>query len=290
MIKDGNECELTGASTVPVRATDNPKLSESVTNIKCFNDKGTITINAIADNLEGSSLNSMSLYWIESTNFQKNPTVENTFTELNGDNYTLGAKDSYGCISTKTVEFGEPASQLGIVLKDSEKPFRDIKGSITVTASGGWEGYTITCIQNPAAEAKVIETLIDKPAGDYTFSGLDAAVQYQITITDRGGCDNAAPVVHTLELATSVGDFEANSLKIFPNPSSNGQFTIEWNTMEDRAVTLEVFTVNGKLVYKTSVQTGTGGVRTPLDISSQSRGAYLLRVPELDIKQKLVIQ
>jgi len=76
-------------------------------------------------------------------------------------------------------------------------------------------------------------------------------------------------------------------ITIFPNPSDNGRFNIEWNNNENRKVTLELYNALGQLVYKSSTQTG---ANTALDFSSQSSGAYLLHVPELNIRQKLIIQ
>jgi len=88
-------------------------------------------------------------------------------------------------------------------------------------------------------------------------------------------------------MATGSTDHQVAVTKIFPNPSGNGLFIIEWNSNENRKVTLELYNAAGQLVYKTSVQTG---ANITLDAGSQSRGAYLLHVPELNIRQKLVIQ
>jgi uncharacterized protein (DUF2141 family) len=290
MIKDGNECEFTGASTVTVRATEKPDLSESTApDIQCFGDDGRIIINAVADNLEGSALNTMSLYWIKGTGdtqYETDPKSEKTFNELNRGTYTLSAEDSYGCIGTQDMRLDAPDNAIGLEVKEYEDVYGSKKGRIRVQPSGGWLEYTITCYY-PASSTTVIGEQTGNDTRTYEFLNLEAG-DYKIVSVDAKGCQ--IHVLQPIKMATNVLDFDANSLKIFPNPSRDGQFIIEWGTMEDCTVTLEVSDINNKQVRKTEkVQAGTG-VRTPLDLGRRSSGTYLLRVRELKITRKLVIE
>jgi hypothetical protein len=290
-VRDANAC--TATATVPVRRTENPDLSASaVTDAMCYNDKGSIIIHAVQDNLEGSSLNTMSQYWItgvDDTQYSSTPSSETGYSGLNGGKYELSARDSYGCTGTETVTLAEPANGIGIDVVNFADAFGSINGSVTVRPKGGYGEYTVSCL-TASTDAPVgsAQTGGEK---DYTFSNLPVG-SYKFVVKDiyDGKEMCTAHTLQEISLATGEPDPDAPGLKIFPNPSSDGRFLIEWDTRDDRKVTLEVYTTSGKLVYKTNVQTGTSGVRTPLDISGQSRGTYLLRVPELDIKQKLVVQ
>jgi hypothetical protein len=132
------------------------------------------------------------------------------------------------------------------------------------------------------------ESRTDLSAGDYTFGGLDVAL-YRFDLYDIKNCF-ASPLPVQLDQATGEMENEAAKMKIFPNPSDDGRFIIEWNHNESQNVTLELFNMNGQLVHKISILTGTDHAQTMLDFSNHSRGAYLLHIPELNIRQKIVIQ
>ena len=287
VVKDAASC-IDTVFNIIVRKHQSPNLTASeVGKIICWNEKGTITIHAVPYSLDGSSVNQITSYWIKGNCLNETDhTLFNTFNDLNGCTYTLYAQDSYGCIGDTTVVLDEPALQMGITLKDVIQPFANKKGSITVTVSGGWEDYTVVVTKIVGPSQQELLTLTNQPAGDITFDNLDAA-EYRIAIlNDQKGCTKASPLVYTLEMATNELEHETLEMKIFPNPS-DGQFTIEWNNNEDCNVTLELYNMNGQLVYKTNAQTG---AHTMLDISNYSRGVYLLHIPELNIRQKLVIK
>ena len=286
VVRDAHNCEH--SENVTAKTIKAPDLSTSeIGQIICFNDKGKITIHAFPDNLEGSNVNKITLYWIKGDCLEETPhSPKNIFTDLNGCTYTLYAQDSYGCIGETTVVLVEPESQLGLVLKEAIQPVGDKRGSITVTASGGWEEYAITLSKVTGWSQELLVSLTGKPEGDYTFDNLVAG-QYQITLKDKMGC-TAWPIVWELEaITTGEKDLEAAAMKIFPNPSVDGMFIMEWITTEDRKVTIELYNIHGQLVYKTITQTGT---RTTLDISNQNQGMYLLLVPELGVSRKIIIQ
>lgn len=70
------------------------------------------------------------------------------------------------------------------------------------------------------------------------------------------------------------GQSYTGQLNVYPNPSSNGQFTIEWPQTTDVApYTIQVFSADGRLIYERSVP---GGNNYKLDLSRFSSGTYLL--------------
>ena len=280
-LTDANECKFSAFANIMELSKPDLSLSE-VGKIICYNNFGVITINATPHYLG----NEIDFYWIEGENFEKTePGKNNRFANLNGDTYTLYAQESNGCIGQKTVELTEPEARLSVIIKNLKRPQQnETNGSITVAGWGGWGGYTIVCTRVIGPSHQHIATVtVD---GDHMFENLSLA-NYLFTITDKEGCIGAHILVEWLETESVTGetDLEATDLKIFPNPSSDGRFNIEWGSSQDRKVTLEVYNANGQLVYITHAQTGT---LTTLDLSYQNSGIYLLRVPELNISRRLV--
>ena len=292
--KDFNNCEI--SDEIEVLGIPNPDLSTSeVSKLNCYNDKGEITIHAIPY-VEGEySDNKITAYWIKGEHWQESDHGMRTkFDNLNDDTFTLSAMDKNGCIGTEVVVLAGPESPPWLHY-DKEKityPHGDVKGSVTFTVTGGWGGYTIECILiGSGGYHNVIETLTDVPIGtECTFSNLESGM-YLFTIDDESKCkiSRSHQYVELFDQTTTGEiDLEAADLNIFPNPSSDGKFIIEWSSNESRKVTLELYNIKGQLIYKTNAQTGTSA-RTTLDLSNQRSGIYLLRVPELNIIQKIII-
>ena len=275
---DGNNCQT--EENVDVRFANDPVVTATGEKV-CYNTTGSIYAEAYIDGTDGI----VRMYQLFFKNGEKrtDPQTSNIFTSLTASVYTVKVTDSYGCVGEGDAEIAAPSSPLGLLLKDSQQPTDNVKGSITVTTTGGWEGYTIVCKET--LHKKDIGTLTDMAPGDYLFGNLDAG-RYQITITDKEGCSGAHLDVPLGNL-TGEPELEASGLSIYPNPSGDGRFYIEWNNAENRKVTLEIYNMSGQLLDKAIVTTG---LRTSLDISGRSSGVYLLRVPELNIIRKLVVQ
>jgi hypothetical protein len=67
-----------------------------------------------------------------------------------------------------------------------------------------------------------------------------------------------------------------NSLLMFPNPAKENVW-ISFNTAETQNITLELMTLDGKLI-KTQNISGNGEVKTQIDLSNVSKATYLLRI------------
>lgn len=282
VVEDGHQCQA--EKIIYVRYANSPVVM-ATGEIVCYNKEGSIhadiDVETDLDDTEGY----VQLYQLFFKNGEKrtDPQTSNIFTELTAGVYTVKATDSYGCVGEGDAEIAAPSSPLGLLLKDSKQPSDNTKGSITVTTSGGWGGYTIVCRES--LYQKEIATITNMEPGDFSFSNLDAG-RYQVTITDKEGCIGAHLDI-PLGNITSEPDLKASVVSVYPNPSGDGHFFIEWNSTENRKVTLEIYNMIGQLLCKTNVSTG---ARTSFDISELSSGTYLLRVPELNIKKKIVIQ
>jgi len=285
---DGDGFE-TGVDDIVVGITPNPPtITLTSNNIQCFNGTGSIVAEAFAgidfDGTQGSIV-SYQLYTENGTPVAKaQPT--GAFNSLTAGKYTVHVQDSYGCENQASAEIYGPDSRLALHQKNVEYPMGNKKGSITVTAAGGWGNYTIICSKMVGMFPMETKRFVNVAAGDYGFENLDYG-QYQFVIGDKGGCVSAPPLIIELYQTTGEIDLDTHSFNIYPNPSGNGLFVIEWNKMENRRVTLEIYNLSGHLVYKSNVQTGTGVI---FDLGSQNSGAYLLYIPELNIRQKLIVQ
>ncbi len=200
------------------------------------------------------------------------------FTGLAAGKYSVTVRDEYRCTAdSKEIEVTQPTLLKAAVSTTKASKADASDGSITIDASGGVPSYKYGFTNGTLSEGN----------NPYTMSNL-APGNYSVQVEDANGCKTPGVEV-TVEFQTGIDDMEANSLKLYPNPS-DGRFVIQWNSKKDMLVNIEIFGVSGKLIYKTKVQTGVGGVRTTIDISNQPKGTYILHVPELEIKQKLVVQ
>lgn len=87
---------------------------------------------------------------------------------------------------------------------------------------------------------------------------------------------------------------EDNGLKadidFYPNPNS-GMFQLEFEVPSDEKAKVTITDLNGKVVYKNTVK-GAGAYNMQVDISSESKGTYLLNLQQGNesITKKIVIQ
>lgn len=69
------------------------------------------------------------------------------------------------------------------------------------------------------------------------------------------------------------------NVNVSPNPSANGAFTVYINTAEARSVKLEIYTLQGDVLY-TSDQTPSAAQAVNVDMSAYANGVYMVRVSD----------
>ncbi len=92
-------------------------------------------------------------------------------------------------------------------------------------------------------------------------------------------------------IALNIGNLVYGvNVKLYPNPS-NGQFTIELENERGEDMVIEIMNLTGQLVYK-KLHPYNGNSRhvETLDLGSQSKGVYMVRVNGMPVKNKLLIQ
>jgi hypothetical protein len=145
---------------------------------------------------------------------------------------------------------------------------------------------------------------IDQFTGMLTVANSDAlkklsnkSVKLNIQVTDNG-----TPSLHSSDIVNIrvfrrknavinfAGDeMAAKSCNIYPNPSNNGNFTIEMDLEEETLMALKVTDINGSILYTTTAYYSSNH---ELNLSHLPKGIYLLQIIKegsSDIK-KLIIQ
>jgi hypothetical protein len=116
--------------------------------------------------------------------------------------------------------------------------------------------------------------------GSFDPSAAGAGVHtITYTFTDALGCFDSATdiiVVDSCLLGVSGPAFGMN-MSLYPNPN-NGRFFLEITGISGKAVTADVFSADGKLVWSDKTASVSGDYRAEIDLTSVSRGVYLIKV------------
>jgi hypothetical protein len=158
--------------------------------------------------------------------------------------------------------------------------------SITVNASPTvtFNAQATACLSDPAF------TLTGSPAGG-TFSGPgvagnmfspnSAGVGTQTLVysyTDANGCTASDNAIVTVNACVGVDEpFVAAGMNLFPNPN-NGSFTLTINDADYTEITMELVTVEGRVVYSDKASEVKGVYVKQLDLTAHANGIYFLRV------------
>jgi len=176
-VMSGVDCP---ASSEVITITDPELLVADFTkdDISCFGEAdGSITMNA-----SGGTGTIQYAISPDLNQFQE----ESTFTGLDAGTYEVIVQDQNGCYQTFTIEIIEPAlleASLGTI--NDEICLNDGNGSITVDITGGTAPYSIS-LDNT--------NFITVTGNQYTFTGLQGNVFYQIYVEDANGCSINPPL------------------------------------------------------------------------------------------------
>jgi uncharacterized protein (DUF2141 family) len=274
---DENGCEVSRPS-ITVNQPTAIIVQPAPESVRCYGESnGRITVNAE----KGSGLYEYSL---KSGSGQYGAfTASNVFESLAVGVYQVKVKDNANCeVESGSITVGQPAQIQANLASENATTASAKDGTIKVDARGGVGPYQFGINANP---------MITSGVASHTFTGLDAGT-YAVHVKDAKGCETPSSAEYTvaISIVLGIGDMTAGEFKLYPNPT-DGRFFLQWDSLEDQTVTVEIYGTSGKLVYKNQVRTGVGsGVQTRIDISSQPKGTYVLRIPELNINRKIIIQ
>lgn len=106
-----------------------------------------------------------------------------------------------------------------------------------------------------------------------TWTGLNNA-DYYLAL---GGADETGDIYGSISTGIVAGEFGASNFSVMPNPTDkDAMITMSLNKTQD--LRLELLNAAGQTLWKEERSNAHGTLRIPLDLSSYSKGAYLLRV------------
>ncbi len=90
---------------------------------------------------------------------------------------------------------------------------------------------------------------------------------------------------------TKKKELQLKNLEFLPNPS-NGKFNLSFTLTEKKKVTINVYDINGKVVYSETLKDFQGEYNKEIDISQQESGPFFLQIAQglYDIIKKIIIQ
>lgn len=98
---------------------------------------------------------------------------------------------------------------------------------------------------------------------------------------------------YTVNVLTSlsVDDFEFEGFALFPNPN-NGSFTVNLNTVSQNPLTIEVFDIRGRSIYRKSYSNVSGEFREEVNLNAVQSGMYMVNVTdgERRITKKIIVE
>uniref|UniRef100_UPI001F58CDB8 beta strand repeat-containing protein n=1 Tax=Aestuariivivens insulae TaxID=1621988 RepID=UPI001F58CDB8 len=102
-------------------------------------------------------------------------------TGLAAGSYTIAVTDTTtNCTATDTVTISGPPSALSVTATASPLTCT-ADGSVAITATGGWGGYSY--------ELEQPDSTVLGPQGSNVFGGLSQTGTYTVTVTDANGCE-----------------------------------------------------------------------------------------------------
>ncbi len=90
---------------------------------------------------------------------------------------------------------------------------------------------------------------------------------------------------------TKKRELDVENLKFSPNPS-DGKIKLSFTLAEKKSVTINIYDINGKVVYSETINDFQGTYQKEIDISDQGSGAFFLQIIQglYDVIKKIIIQ
>jgi hypothetical protein len=185
-----------------------------------------------------------------------------TAAGLGTGTYTVTVTDANGCTTSEMVSVTEPAALAANTSSTDETVAGANDGTATAAPTGGTPPYTYSWSSGQTTAM---------------ISGLMPG-NYTVNITDANGCTTAG-TIFIMGGATGIDDMlqaGIQELVTFPNPSS-GIFTLRVGLNQSDELSVEIYDIRGKRVYK-NIRNQVREFNETIDLSSVSAGVYMLRV------------
>ncbi len=156
---------------------------------------------------------------------------------------------------------------------------------------------TITNSNNPEEKTRVItissadESAADEEVESYTFEAkqADEPAGKQLTVTTPADTDLAS--LKDAGIKTNDRELHVENLRFSPNPS-NGKFNLSFTLKEPKKVTINIYDINGQLVYTETLRNFQGTYNKEIDISDRGAGTFFLQIVQglYDVIRKIIIR
>lgn len=106
---------------------------------------------------------------------------------------------------------------------------------------------------------------------------------YQLVVTHKGTLSNInqdfSLILSGEGITLSLNEnILSKSLKLYPNPSSNATFTIEFNNSYLEDVNVDVYDVSGRLIFNRLYSNSTPSFNKTIELSDSSSGVYFVKI------------
>lgn len=152
-------------------------------------------------------------------------------------------------------------------------PQDSVDVSIVTTSGSGIASYKWEKLSGPAAG---IMSNMDSPT--LKLTGLvDGIYSFRITVVSNKTCIASDEVKVKVYLPTAISEKNNSELKVFPNPSSDGKFTIQLpNGWVNKRILLRITDLAGRVVSEQWIEgTAHGTIQTSKPLGS---GSYIMNV------------
>lgn len=172
----------------------------------------------------------------------------------------------------------------------------DCKGKKMVIITNKIEGDNLTIVENESEMDEQMEKALKAAGVDGKDLGVDKMVVVNLeeeSDTKTGDKKTTKIVIvktikiinpteedkKLLEKQTGVSDNKLvlDQMKFYPNPNT-GKFTLDFNLAEKGNTEVNILNVEGKSVYKEELKDFTGNYQREIDISSNPKGIYFVKI------------
>ncbi|MDQ3047154.1 MAG: T9SS type A sorting domain-containing protein [Bacteroidota bacterium] len=115
--------------------------------------------------------------------------------------------------------------------------------------------------------------------GDSTVSiTIIASGEYYVTVTDPSGC-SASDTIY-VEIINGVNENALNdlSMNVYPNPSSDNTFTLNFSLTEKTDVEIRIMNVLGNVIYSDKLKNISGTYQKRITLDDAASGVYFIDV------------
>lgn len=200
-----------------------------------------------------------------------------TFTGLSAGTYTITVQDSNNSTTSIQVTISPiPLPIASFTYNQIDNYHVNFTSTSTNATSYQWSFSTgaSSTLQNPTGIDFIVE-------GTYSAT---------LIVTNNCGVDSITmPVI--VDKLSGINENDALSLfSLYPNPA-NGSATIKLEATKPIKGALNIYTVDGRLVYSENIAFTTGYIKT-IDMSSVASGIYIVNLQgeNINLNKKLIVQ